>query len=184
MDTPAKPARASWAAGGAAEAALDPESDTNPAVDAAAATAATNAAAATDPPAAAADDDTNAAAAATAAAANANADAGTEAPPRQRQRRGSVPSTKAKDDVKDVWGRNSLAAVEAILEGRNPGRTGAAAPRRERELQALVHGGVPMALRGELWQLFAVRPDSYCSPRHRIRHDSILNAVDDGARNI
>lgn len=36
----------------------------------------------------------------------------------------------------DVWGRNSLDAVAAILEGRNPGRCGLEAPQRERELQA------------------------------------------------
>ena len=55
----------------------------------------------------------------------------------------------------DVWGRHTLNAVEAILEGRAPGRSRPDAPRRELELQALVHGGVPMALRGEMWQLFA-----------------------------
>jgi hypothetical protein len=43
----------------------------------------------------------------------------------------------------DVWGRHSLNAVVAILEGRAPGRSGPEAPHRERELQALVHGGVP-----------------------------------------
>jgi len=67
--------------------------------------------------------------------------------------RSSEPRDIAADT--DVWGRHSLAAVVAILDGRAPGGTKPDAPSRERELQALVRGGVPMALRGSLWQLFA-----------------------------
>ena len=46
-----------------------------------------------------------------------------------------------------------LDAVEEILRNRDRGACSADAPRRERELESLVRGGVPMALRGELWQL-------------------------------
>jgi hypothetical protein len=70
----------------------------------------------------------------------------------EKSARAASPSASA---CADVWGRHTLNAVEAILEGRAPGRSRPDAPRRELELQALVHGGVPMALRGEMWQLFA-----------------------------
>ena len=70
----------------------------------------------------------------------------------EKSARAASPSASASADV---WGRHTLNAVEAILEGRAPGRSRPDAPRRELELQALVHGGVPMALRGEMWQLFA-----------------------------
>ena len=46
-----------------------------------------------------------------------------------------------------------LDAVEEILRNRDRGACSADAPRRERELESLVRGGVPMAIRGELWQL-------------------------------
>ena len=48
---------------------------------------------------------------------------------------------------------SGLDAVEEILRNRDRGACSADAPRRERELESLVRGGVPMALRGELWQL-------------------------------
>ena len=80
-------------------------------------------------------------------------------PRRGRQRRHPEKSARAASPSAsasaDVWGRHTLNTVEAILEGRAPGRSRPDAPRRELELQALVHGGVPMALRGEMWQLFA-----------------------------
>ena len=49
---------------------------------------------------------------------------------------------------------SSVDQLEQILRGRSRGASGSDAPRRERELESLVRGGVPMALRGELWQLF------------------------------
>ena len=74
----------------------------------------------------------------------------------EKSARAASPSASASASASaDVWGRHTLNAVEAILEGRAPGRSRPDAPRRELELQALVHGGVPMALRGEMWQLFA-----------------------------
>ena len=48
---------------------------------------------------------------------------------------------------------SGLDAVEEILRNRDRGACSADAPRRERELESLVRGGVPMAIRGELWQL-------------------------------
>jgi len=66
-------------------------------------------------------------------------------------------------DARDARGRGApagpstsgtgLDAVEEILRNRDRGACSADAPRRERELESLVRGGVPMALRGEIWQL-------------------------------
>ena len=98
----------------------------------------------------------------------------------EKSARAASPSASASADV---WGRHTLNAVEAILEGRAPGRSRPDAPRRELELQALVHGGVPMALRGEMWQLFAGvqhrrRPGLYRA-RARQRRDTSEDAVAD-----
>ena len=58
-----------------------------------------------------------------------------------------------------------------------PGACSADAPRRERELESLVRGGVPMALRGELWQLF-LRVDEVRVPG---AYPSLVALASDGA---
>ena len=70
-----------------------------------------------------------------------------------------------------------LDAVEEILRHRDRGACSADAPRRERELESLVRGGVPMALRGELWQLF-LRVDEVRVPG---AYPSLVALASDGA---
>jgi hypothetical protein len=48
---------------------------------------------------------------------------------------------------------NQFDALTQILRGKTRGASGGDAPSRERELESLVRGGIPMSLRGELWQL-------------------------------
>ena len=74
-----------------------------------------------------------------------------------------------------------LDAVEEILRHRDRGACSADAPRRERELESLVRGGGPMALRGELWQLCLrvdeVRvPGAYASLVARASDDKACDA--------
>ena len=76
---------------------------------------------------------------------------------------GYAAAASASGDARDARGRGApagpstsgtgLDAVEEILRNRDRGACSADAPRRERELESLVRGGVPMALRGEIWQL-------------------------------
>jgi hypothetical protein len=76
---------------------------------------------------------------------------------------GYAAAASAIGDARDARGRGApagpstsgtgLDAVEEILRNRDRGACSADAPRRERELESLVRGGVPMALRGEIWQL-------------------------------
>ena len=70
-----------------------------------------------------------------------------------------------------------LDAVEEILRHRDRGACSADAPRRERELESLVRGGVPMALRGELWQL-CLRVDEVRVPG---AYPSLVALASDGA---
>ena len=64
----------------------------------------------------------------------------------------------------DAFGRRTLDAVVRVLEARAVrgaegcrvgAETSRTIPDEERELNALVAGGVPMALRGKCWQIFA-----------------------------
>ena len=70
-----------------------------------------------------------------------------------------------------------LDAVEEILRHRDRGACSADAPRRERELESLVRGGVPMALRGEIWQL-CLRVDEVRVPG---AYPSLVALASDGA---
>ena len=104
---------------------------------------------------------------------------------------GYAAAASASGDARDARGRGApagpstsgtgLDAVEEILRNRDRGACSADAPRRERELESLVRGGVPMALRGEIWQLCLrvdeVRvPGAYASLVARASDDKACDA--------